>query len=41
MKIKNLIKDNGNWGKLKNPLMIFIVAIVIFYWYRRKRLIQN
>ena len=30
MKIKNLIKDNGNWSKLKNPLMIVIVAILIF-----------
>ncbi len=30
MKIKNLINDNGNWSKLKNPLMIVIVAILIF-----------
>ncbi len=30
MKIKNLIKDNGNWSRLKNPLMIVIVAILIF-----------
>jgi hypothetical protein len=30
VKIKKLIKDNGNWGKLKNPLMIVIVAILIF-----------
>ncbi len=30
IKIKRLIKDNGNWSKLKNPLMIVIVAILIF-----------
>lgn len=30
VKIKRLIKDNGNWSKLKNPLMIVIVAILIF-----------
>lgn len=30
MKIKSLIKDNGNWSKLKNPLVIVIVAILIF-----------
>lgn len=30
MKIKNQIKDNGNWSKLKNPLQIVIVAILAF-----------
>lgn len=30
MKIKNLIKDNGNWSRLKNPLMMVIVAILVF-----------
>ena len=30
MKIKNHIKDNGNWGKLKNPLIIVIFAILAF-----------
>ena len=30
MKIKDQIKDNGNWGKLKTPLMIIIVAILAF-----------
>ncbi|CAN5575392.1 hypothetical protein BH11BAC5_BH11BAC5_21360 [soil metagenome] len=30
MKIKNLIKDNGNWSRLKNPLIMVIVAILVF-----------
>lgn len=30
MKIKTLIKDNGNWSRLKNPLMMVIVAILVF-----------
>lgn len=29
-KIKNQIRDNGNWGKLKNPLMLVVVAILAF-----------
>jgi len=30
MKIKNQIKDNGNWNKLKNPLLLVILAILAF-----------
>jgi hypothetical protein len=30
IKIKDQIKDNGNWGKLKNPLLIMIMAILGF-----------
>ena len=30
MKIKNQIKDNGNWNKLKNPMLIVILAIMVF-----------
>ena len=30
MKIKNQIKDNGNWGTLKYPLQLVIVAILAF-----------
>src|SRR4029078_1103034 len=30
MKIKNQIKDNGNWSKLKNPMLIIILAILAF-----------
>ncbi|MDN3658035.1 cache domain-containing protein [Ferruginibacter paludis] len=30
MKIKRLIKDNGNWSRLKKPLMMVIVAILVF-----------
>ena len=30
MKIKNRIKDNGNWGRLKTPLLIVLVAILTF-----------
>ncbi len=30
MKIKNEIKDNGNWNKLKNPLLMVILAILAF-----------
>lgn len=30
MKIKHLMEDHGNWSKLKNPLMIVIVAILLF-----------
>lgn len=30
MKIKNRIQDNGNWSKLKAPLMIVLVAILTF-----------
>ena len=29
-KIKSEIEDNGNWSKLKNPLLIIIGAIIIF-----------
>jgi hypothetical protein len=29
-KIKNQILDNGNWGKLKNPLMIVVFSILAF-----------
>ena len=29
-KIKNNIKDNGNWSKLRNPLLIIMVAILGF-----------
>ena len=30
MKIKNTIKDNGNWTRLKNPLLIVVLAILTF-----------
>jgi len=30
MKIKNHINDNGNWNKLKTPLLIVILAILTF-----------
>ena len=30
MKIKRLMKEQGNWSKLKNPLLIVIVAILLF-----------
>jgi hypothetical protein len=30
VKIQNRIRDNGNWGKLKTPLMIVLVAILTF-----------
>ena len=30
VKIKNQIKDNGNWGTLKYPLQLIIVAILAF-----------
>ena len=30
IKIRNQIKDNGNWKNLKTPLMILIVAILAF-----------
>jgi hypothetical protein len=30
MKIKKNIKDNGNWNKLKNPLLIIVTAILLF-----------
>ena len=30
MKIKNNIKDNGNWNQLKNPLIILVLAILAF-----------
>jgi hypothetical protein len=30
MKIKRHIKENGNWSRLKNPLLIIIVAILTF-----------
>ena len=29
-KIKNQINDNGNWGKLKNPLLIVVFSILAF-----------
>ena len=29
-KIKNQIKDNGSWGKLKNPLLIVVFSILGF-----------
>jgi hypothetical protein len=29
-KIQNRIKDNGNWGKLKGPLIVVMVAILTF-----------
>ncbi|MDQ6902328.1 MAG: cache domain-containing protein [Bacteroidota bacterium] len=29
-KIKNNMKDNGNWSKLRNPLLIIMVAILSF-----------
>ena len=30
MKIKKQIKDNGNWGQLKTPLLLVIVGILGF-----------
>lgn len=30
MKIKNQIKDNGNWNRLKNPMLIILLAIMVF-----------
>jgi hypothetical protein len=30
MKIKNQIQDNGNWNKVKYPLYIVFIAIIIF-----------
>ena len=30
MKIKNQIKENGNWSRLKNPLQLVILAILAF-----------
>lgn len=30
MKIKEQIKDNGNWNKLKAPMVIIILAIMVF-----------
>ena len=30
IKIKNQIKDNGNWSRLKNPLILLIIAIFTF-----------
>lgn len=30
MKIKNHIKDNGKWGSLRTPLMIMMMAILLF-----------
>jgi hypothetical protein len=30
MKIKNHIKDNGNWNQLKTPLLIVLLAILTF-----------
>lgn len=30
MKIKQNIADNGNWNRLKNPLLIVILAIIVF-----------
>jgi len=30
MKIKNQIKDNGNWSTLKNPIQLVILAILAF-----------
>jgi hypothetical protein len=30
MKIKNQIKDNGNWNKLKTPVLILIIAVLAF-----------
>ena len=30
IKIKHLMEDHSNWSKLKNPLLIVIVAILIF-----------
>jgi hypothetical protein len=29
-RIKNLVKDTGNWGNLKTPLTLAILAILIF-----------
>lgn len=30
MKIRNEIKDNGNWSSLKGPLQLIIIAILVF-----------
>jgi hypothetical protein len=30
MKIREEMKDSGNWGTLKGPLLIFIAAVLIF-----------
>jgi hypothetical protein len=30
MKIKRQIKDNGNWSRLKTPLLIVLAAILTF-----------
>jgi len=30
MKIRKNIKDSGNWNKLKNPLIILVLAILVF-----------
>ncbi|RZL19262.1 MAG: hypothetical protein EOO89_03875 [Pedobacter sp.] len=30
MKIRNEIKDNGNWNSLKGPLQVIIIAILVF-----------
>jgi hypothetical protein len=30
MKIKRSIKDNGNWNRLKSPLLIILMAILVF-----------
>ncbi len=30
MQIQRQIKDNGNWGKLRMPLVILIVAVLVF-----------
>lgn len=30
MKIKNRMKDNGNWSSLRNPLLIVLLAILTF-----------
>ncbi len=29
-RIKNLVKDNGNWASLKTPLILVIIAILVF-----------
>ncbi len=30
IKIRNNMQDNGNWGKLKNPILLVIAAILVF-----------
>ena len=30
--LKDQIKDNGNWSKLKGPLMIMVVAVLAFLY---------